>query len=1139
MGQQKPAAPVSNRVQKMISARPDTLRLDSLSIIPGTLAIKNIPSSYYTLNAVEALLTWQKKERPDSVWVTYRVFPRKLNAVVQEYNFDSVKNNFLRPFVFKSTAPSAGLFNFGNMDYSGSFGRAISFGNAQDAVINSNFNLQINGMLADSIQLTAALSDQNLPIQPDGNTAQLNEVDKIWIQFKKRNWQLDLGDIDLRRNSQYFLNFYKRMQGVSFEASGKITKQINHKYLLSGAIPKGKFTTNQFQGQEGNQGPYRLQGANNEFFFILLAGTEKVFIDGELMQRGEDQDYTVNYNTAEVIFTPKRLITKDKRIRIEFEYADRNYLNSQVYLEDDINIKNRIKIKLGVFSNTDSKNNPLNQQISPQQRSFMFGIGDNVANAYYPNVVADTLSAGKVLYKKKDTTYNSITQTIYIYSTSPDSAKFSLGFADLGQGKGDYIPLFNGANGKVFVWVQPVNGIKQGRYEPVQFIVAPRKQQMASLTTEFSAGKNHFFKTDIALSKNDVNSFSAKDKGNDIGRAGRISWTGKFINPTVSKTKSYLEANAEYEALDENFRTVERLRTPEFNRDWNLPLLTNFTNEQLGSVSLSLKNNNGNFVKLLFNNYFRGDSYRGYRQSVSSVHNIKGWQVSTQLSYTTTNDTAKKGVFLRPAVDVSRLFPKLKNYRIGAGYLAEENKLLDKNPDTLNLLSQGFQSWKLYLLSAQEKPNKWGITYIARSNKLPVQKNLTLSDQSHDIQLNTSIEKNPNRRFYLTATWRTLNVKMPQRVTYKSESTILGRAEYRFNEWKGLVTGRVLYESGSGQEQKRDLAYLEVPAGQGEYYWIDYNANGAQELNEFELAQFPDQKKFIRIFVPTNEFIRAGFTSFDYQFSVNPGAKIKTGSAKGFKKWLSRTWFQSGYQVNKKEAGTGASLLNPFQTSTGDAALINLGGTFTNSLSINRQNPKWGADLNQVTSTTKSLLTYGYETRELQSVQLKTRWAVNRRILFEADGKTVQNSLLTPGFSNRNYDIDQNGAGGKVIYTKGSGFRLQTGYVYENKKNLPLYGGEKSVSHSVSTEAKYNALQSVSLTAKFTFSDINFTGATNSTVAYTMMDGLLPGKNYLWNADLTKVLGNNLELTFRYEGRKAGDSRTVHTGTATLRAAFY
>jgi hypothetical protein len=59
---------------------------------------------------------------------------------------------------------------------------------------------------------------------------------------------------------------------------------------------------------------------------------------------------------------------------------------------------------------------------------------------------------------------------------------------------------------------------------------------------------------------------------------------------------------------------------------------------------------------------------------------------------------------------------------------------------------------------------------------------------------------------------------------------------------------------------------------------------------------------------------------------------------------------------------------------------------------------------------------------------------------------------------------------------------------------------------------------------------------TTSSVSYVILEGLSPGKNYLWNIDLTKKLGNSLELNLQYEGRKAGQLNMIHTGRASLRA---
>lgn len=1114
--------------------------MDSFSIVPRTFFIKGFDTSYYNVNEVDAYLQWKKRVSVDTVEIMYRVFPYRLNAVAKRFTYDSVMNNFIaQPFVFNRNnrqQSASSLFDFGTMNYNGSFGRALSFGNNQDVVVNSQFNLQLSGLLGDSIQVAAAITDNNIPIQPDGTTQQLNEFDRVWLQFKKRGWEVNLGDIDIRQNDLYFLNFYKRLQGASYANTSRISKDATNKLLLSGAIAKGKFTRNVFQGEEGNQGPYRLRGANNEFFFIVLAGTERVFIDGQLMQRGEDQDYVINYNTAEIAFTPRRMITKDSRIQVEFEYADRNFLNSLLYASDEVNINKKLKINVAAYNNNDAKNSPINQTLDFKQRQFLNGIGDSVQNAFYPTAELDTFSVSKILYARKDTFYNNRTDTIYVFSTDKDSAKYNLGFIEVGVGRGNYVPDFSGANGKVYRWVRPLNGLPQGNYEPATYLVTPKKQQLFSLGAVYDVDSKTRISSEVAVSNYDINSFSPKNKGDNKGFAGRMKLNHSTGLKKILGKQLHLNTNAGYEFVEQTFRPLERLRSVEFYRDWGLQIQPPVADEHLPYAGIDLFDSANNTLRYQTSAYIRSDNYKGFRQLLTQDQKIKGWQFRNIFNLTNFRTQQSSGYFLRPSVDVSKVLPHFRNYSIGASYASEHNEIHDNKKDTITPLSFAFNTVSAFIRSDQSKDNRWGLIYFTRTDKLPYRKGLEQVDRSHNITLNTELLQNSHHQVRLNVTYRQLNVINKSLSNLQPENTLLGRAEYAINEFKGFITGNALYEVGAGQEQRRDFSYIEVPAGRGEYAWNDYNNDGIPQINEFEVALFPDQAKFIRVFTPTNQFVKANYTQFNYSVSLNPRTLSNAFSNKKLGSFIGRINLQSSLQTGKKELANGKIIFDPFKGAINDTTLITLNNTFANTLSFNRFSTKWGFDVSNTINNNKALLTYGFESRQLKDLTFRSRFNIARQYTFEVIQKLGKNSLLTPKFANRNYDFSVVNTEPRFTFTKGTNYRLQASYEYNKKQNQLVYGGEKSVSNSLNAEGKYNAVNNTSLTGKFTNTNITYTGAPNTTISYIMLDALLPGKNYLWNVDLTKRLGNNFELSFQYEGRKPAETRTIHIGRASLRA---
>lgn len=1138
-------AELSNLRFKVISSRIDSLQIDTFSIVPGSFHIVGIDTPDYYVDYFAGKLYWKNLSKQDSVVIQYRTFGFSFLKPYTHKDVRAIESNYLiTPYYYDATEAAKSndkvFIDFGSVDYAGSFGRALSFGNSQDVVLNSQFNLQLDGDLGDSIRLTGAITDNTIPFQPEGNTQQLQEFDKVFIQLSRKRSSLIVGDYDIKRPDGYFMNFYKRVQGGMINSSFRTGKQGENKVAIGASLAKGKFVRNAIIALEGNQGPYKLTGPNGEQFFVVLAGTERVYIDGQLQSRGEGQDYIIDYNTAEVTFMPRRIITKDLRITVEFEFSDRNYLNSLIYFQNDWKVNKDLQLRFNIYSNQDAKNQPIQLSLDSAQKSYLAGIGDSIGLALYPSVrYEDTFSNNKILYKRIDTIVNGfLYQNIYVFSSNPDSAKYSLAFTYVGIGKGNYKQSINSANGRVYEWIAPLSGSLQGEYEPVQVLVTPKKQQMLTVGATYQLDSAKVLSVEGAVTNYDPNLFSSIHNTTHTGLAAKLNYEEAR---TLSSSKGLtLSSKINYEYVQGRFKPIERFRNVEFARDWNMGANELAANELLGYFSTALSKKEWGNLEYKFGNYMRGTNFRGI-QHITSLNVLRnGYKLLVKGDWIKQNNSLTKGTFFRPSAEIEKQFSFLHNFSIGTKFLMENNAHKDAQMDTLLHNAFSFDALSFYLKNSTNSDKHFNLEYTLRHDRGVKKNEFKPSTVGHTFSLNTAITSIKNHDIKLTSAYRILNIRDSSLTVFKPDESLLGRLEYTFTLWKGLISGNMLYEMGSGQEVKREFTYVQVPAGQGVYVWRDYNQDNLKQLNEFEVAIFPDEKLYIRVFTPTNQYVKAKYSVYNQSISISPKAIWGDIKRFGFKKLATSIYLQSAVQLNNRFVGkNGIAQYNPFMNVFEDSLLINNNSSFINSMFINRFSNKWGIDYIHTLNGGRTLLNYGVDTRQNTEHQIRGRYNLSQNITLNASIKKGYRSFKSQFLESRTYFINTKSMepGITILFFKNQ-FRIQSGYKFDERKNKQIYGNELATLHSLNLDMKYNILSSGSINVKGTFANIHFNGVANSTIGYTMLDGLQAGKNWLWGANFEKRLSRNIEMSLEYEGRKPGSSNPVHTGRASVRAIF-
>lgn len=1109
----------------------DSLQLDSMLVLPSSIQLE--PTQVFRFDQRSGVIHFTPPPQ-DTLLLSYRVLAWKRELVFAAKDTSMIRNsasdNDFQPYVFRGDLFPDTRFDQGELVKAGSLSRGVSFGNSQDLAVNSNLNLQLSGRITERFQVLASITDDNIPIQPDGNTQQLQDFDRVYIQLFDDQTTITAGDFQITERTHHFLRYQKRARGVTTTSvSGDSLNQFS--LGASAAISKGKFARNLIQGVEGNQGPYRLNGAENERFIIIMAGTERVYIDGRLLERGQSLDYTIDYNTAEITFTPRNLITKDRRIVVEFQYSDRNY--ARALLQGEASGKQRkFEWFLHALSEQDSKNQPLQQDLDADDRRLLSQVGDDVQLAFNSAIDSVGYSDTQVLYAIRDTLgYDSV----LVYSNNASQALYRAVFSFVGPGNGDYVEDGFVANGRVYRWVAPdtVEGniIRQGDHAPLRQLVPPKKRQMLTGGGKISLGKGQQLVLEAAVSSRDENTFSNRDASDNTGFS---SWTDYRIERSIQrKTNGAWKWGGRvfHEYVSEHFNEIERFRSVEFDRDWNIRGLNLRSDQHVGGVSLNLLKNNVVKWELEGSGFVSGSAYEGYR-TTSSIHyqekrRVLDWDGSYTLSQGLRNTR-----FLRQKTNIAL---PVGLFRVGYQDDFEWNRF--NMNDTLSAMSYRFYEWKTWLGSREEQKFTWKAFYSQRDDRLPLNNELALAAEAESYGVEGQYTSAARRQLRWNVARRTLSITDSSLTSQRPEETLVGRLEASGGFFKGLVNGQLFYETGSGLEQARQFVYIEVPPGQGNYVWIDYNGDGVKDLNEFEVANFQYEANYLRAFVPSDTYVRTYSNAFTTNVQIQP-ARVWT-NAKGAKKFLSRFGENASLRLDRKTGiDRGWRRLDPFARDVADSSVITLGSSFRNTLSFNRTDPGFGVEYTYQNLSNQALLANGFESRKDEYHELRLRKRVANDVTFIGMTKRGVKATSSDFLTGRNYLIHYLSLEPEFQWQPSNTFRLTMKGRRVEKEDRQEGGDTGALIHDLGISLRFSDPGKGLIEAGATLLDIRYNGETNNALAFEMLESLVPGKNATWNISVQRSLSRTLQLNILYNGRTSEDGPMIHVGSVQVRAAF-
>jgi len=1126
----------------------DTLFLSHSLIVPQTdslwrLGGKRLPPEAYTLDLAAGWLVIADSGYAGPWVMGYRYFPSGPRQALFFRKFNLVVDSTApapQVDVIYDPATERGETRFWEdaegIRKSGTLSRGLTVGNNRGASVTSGLRLQLEGDLGDGLKIVGAITDENIPIQPDGTTQQISDFDRVFIRLMKDEYAVTIGDYEVSRRDSRFANFYRNVQGLQFER-----KTEQSRLSVSGAVAKGKFHTNSFMGRDGVSGPYRLTGQNGERFFIILAGSEKVYLNGVLMTRGENADYVINYNTAELTFTARHVITNITRIVVDFEYNDRYYNRSLLVGQFEQQLGERVKVRFSYARDADNPNAPFEDPEEYQAvRDSLAALGDQPGVATTTGIFELGYVEGETRYERRDTLVNGESYEYYQRSVNPELARFRIEFSFVGLGAGFYEPA-PGFNDNVFRWVGPrADGSPAGSYAPVRTWVLPRQLQVADAAVEVALIDRLKLQTETAVSLEDRNRLSSQDDGDNGALAHRtgLRWErvplGDSLHLTIEATQQYIGAR---------YTNLDRLYQAEYNRVWDLPGNEPRRDEHIGGTRLELDYKRALILSAEGGLRYTGPGRLAYRQ-VYGVESRLRRMLQGNFTYTRiANADDSLGRDARWNRYEGDIFAPLGPLRAGVVVWIEDK--IERRNGIAAPGSFAFTDLKPYLRTVRQGNFSADASFNYRKDREFLDGLMRDKSRAYTAYLQARYRPSAVLNVQSITSYRVLEVidSAFAATGLDPARTLNTNLQTTFAPKNRLVYTNFVYEVSAEQLARREIRYLEVAPGQGQYVWLDslFNNDGVQDVEEFQVANNPLVANFIRVVVPTREL----FPTTRLTLSGNLRWDLREVIAKSERFWpelLRNTRAVTNFRMSQnktREDGAGVFLINlldPF----GDSTLLDANYNLRQDLTFFQNSPRGDVKFFWQDTRSKLFLSTGPEQRGFSFVGNALRYTLKAERSLELETRLGRRYTEAEAFSTRNFNIEYVETQPEFILQLNRRLRFSSAYAFATRTNTRPDGVQDAQVwlHKLIFDAKWNLRDRNNLFTKLELVHLRQEGEPGFSAEYELREGLRPGANAIWQVFLTLYPLENVELSLTYDGRLSVDSPVVHTGRVQVRAFF-